>query len=619
MPGSLAAHAVLNQTPPLADYNLFTTDAALRAGVEREGAAAHSEELVRAGAAIGTAASFEDGRLANRYPPQLQSFNVQGERVDRVEFHPAWHALMQGIAARGYHSAPWARENGRAVAGAHVARAAGYLMQAQVECGTLCPTTMTYGAIAAMRRDCALSRDWLPRLLTREYDARDIPIEHKRGGLIGMGMTEKQGGSDVRANTTRAQRTADGSYRISGHKWFFSAPQCDAHLVLAQSEAGLSCFFMPRRLPDGTRNGIHIQRLKDKLGNRSNASSEVEFIDAWAQLLGEEGRGIPTILEMGTYTRLDCVIGSSGMMRHAVVQALHHAHHRRAFGAKLIEQPLMRSVLADLVLESEAATALALRLARAFDSERQDEIALRRALTPAAKFWVCKRGCELAAEAMEVLGGNGYTEELPSRAHGARDAGQFDLGGIGQHHVPGRAARLRQIARHLRAGARRARGGARPPSRFRCGVRALRRRARGAGADRDARAAPGASIRDPDAGKRAVGCGIGRRARFACRGRGVLRDPPGQRCGMGRRVRSERCRDGCRVAAAASLAGRGGAALAGIASAGATAFSRRHRRDSSSGRPLRANDRAPIRRSQPCKRARSAAAQAPRAGFGHIV
>jgi putative acyl-CoA dehydrogenase len=403
----------LNQTPPLTGYNLFTTDDALQEAIRREGAAAHLAELARAGAAVGTAASFDDGRLANRYPPVLHTFNVQGERVDTIEFHPAWHALMQGIAARGYHSAPWALEDGRSVAGAHVARAAGYLMQAQVECGTLCPTTMTYGAIAAMRRDAWLARDWLPHLITREYDPRDIPIEQKRGGLIGMGMTEKQGGSDVRANTTIAQRTADGSYRVTGHKWFFSAPQCDAHLVLAQSPGGLSCFFMPRRLPDGTRNGIFIQRLKDKLGNRSNASSEVEFIDAWAHLLGEEGRGIPTILEMGTYTRLDCVIGSSGMMRHAVVQAVHHARHRQAFGARLIDQPLMQSVLADLALESEAATALALRLARAFDSEAPSEIALRRALTSAAKFWVCKRGCELAAEAMEVLGGNGYTEELP--------------------------------------------------------------------------------------------------------------------------------------------------------------------------------------------------------------
>jgi len=272
---------------------------------------------------------------------------------------------------------------------------------------------MTYGAIAAMRRDAWLARDWVPRLATREYDPRDVPIEHKRGGLIGMGMTEKQGGSDVRANTTRAVRTADRTFRITGHKWFFSAPQCDAHLVLAQSDGGLSCFFMPRRLPDGSLNGIFVRRLKDKLGNRSNASAEVEFIDAWGHLMGEEGRGIPTILEMGTYTRLDCVTGTAGMMRQCVVQAIHHARHREAFGGLLVEQPLMRSVLADLALESEAATAISLRLARAFDSDAESEIALRRALTSAAKFWVCKRGCELAAEALEVLGGNGYTEELP--------------------------------------------------------------------------------------------------------------------------------------------------------------------------------------------------------------
>jgi putative acyl-CoA dehydrogenase len=404
--------AVPNQTPPLCDYNLFTTDEALAEAVKREGAGAHAVQLARDGAAIGCAASFEHGRLANRFPPVLQSFNVRGERIDALEFHPSWHALMEGIAARGYHSAPWARLGGRPVAGAHVARAAGYLMQAQVECGTLCPTTMTYGAIAALRRDPDLARDWVPRLLTRSYDSRDIPIDKKRGGLVGMGMTEKQGGSDVRTNTTRAERSADGSYRLNGHKWFFSAPQCDAHLVLAQSAAGLSCFFMPRRLPDGTRNGIFIQRLKDKLGNRSNASSEVEFVDAWATLLGEEGRGVPTILEMGTYTRLDCVLGSAGMMRQAVVQAVHHTRFRKAFGAPLREQPLMRSVLADLILESEAATALALRLARGFESDAASEATLRRALTSAAKFWVCKRGCELAAEAMEILGGNGYTEEL---------------------------------------------------------------------------------------------------------------------------------------------------------------------------------------------------------------
>src|SRR5258708_17492029 len=412
MEHTLATHTVFNDTPPLTNYNLFTTDPALQEAVRREGAGAAVPELAGAGAALGTEENYEHARLANRNTPVLHGFNVQGERIDSIEFHPSWHALMQGIAARGYHTGPWVRVDGRAIPGAHVARAAGYLMQAQVECGTLCPTTMTYGAVAAMRRDAWLNRDWVPRLLTRDYGPRDIPIDHKRGGLIGMGMTEKQGGSDVGANSSRALRSADGSHRITGHKWFFSAPQCDAHLVLAQTDRGLSCFFMPRRLPDGTLNGIYIQRLKDKLGNRSNASSEVEFVDAWATLLGEEGRGIPTILEMGTFTRLDCCTGSAGMMRQAVVQAFHHAHHRKAFGSLLIEQPLMRSVLADLALESEAATALSLRLARAFDSEEPEEIALRRALTSAAKFWVCKRGCELAAEAMEVLGGNGYTEEV---------------------------------------------------------------------------------------------------------------------------------------------------------------------------------------------------------------
>jgi putative acyl-CoA dehydrogenase len=411
MEHGLGTHLISNQTPPLTDYNLFDSDLSLQEAVQREGAASAMPELRAAGAALGTSTLFEHARLANRSTPILQSFNAQGERIDSIEFHPSWHALMQGITSRGLHSGPWAP--GAEKVGAHAARAAGYLMQAQIESGSLCPTTMTYGGIAAMRHDPLLASAWIPRLLNRDYDPRDIPFAQKRAGLIGMGMTEKQGGSDVRANTTRALRGADGSYRITGHKWFFSAPQCDAHLVLAQSNRGLSCFFMPRRLPDGTLNGIYIQRLKDKLGNRSNASSEVEFIDAWASLLGEEGRGVPTILEMGTYTRLDCCTGSAGMMRQAVVQSLHHCHHRKTFGAALIDQPLMRNVLADMVVESESATALSLRLARAFDSEHPREVALRRALTSAAKFWVCKRGCELAAEAMEVLGGNGYTEELP--------------------------------------------------------------------------------------------------------------------------------------------------------------------------------------------------------------
>jgi putative acyl-CoA dehydrogenase len=452
-------HTVFNQTPPLMDYNLFESDLALKQAVQREGAAWAAAELRQTGAELGSCTLYEHARLANRFTPVLHGFNAQGERIDSIEFHPSWHVLMQGIAARGYHSSPWVQGD-KALAGAHAARAAGYLMQAQIESGTLCPTTMTYGAIAAMRRDAWLAREWVPRLLTREYDARDIAFQEKRGGLIGMGMTEKQGGSDVRANTTRAEPSADGTYRITGHKWFFSAPQCDAHLVLAQTRAGLSCFFMPRRLPDGTLNGIYIQRLKDKLGNRSNASSEVEFIDAWATLLGEEGRGIPTILEMGTFTRLDCCTGSAGLMRQAVVQALHHARHRKAFGSRLIDQPLMRSVLADLALESEAATVLSLRLARAFDSEQSSEVTLRRALTSAAKFWVCKRGCELAAEAMEVLGGNGYTEELPL----ARIAREMPVNSIweGSGNIMcldvlrafGRSSATRDVVLHELSGAR---------------------------------------------------------------------------------------------------------------------------------------------------------------------
>ncbi|WP_374538797.1 isovaleryl-CoA dehydrogenase [Chitinimonas taiwanensis] len=402
-----ANHELFNQSPVLGDYNLFLADPALQEAAAREGAAWARDELVEIGAELGRLESFELGRLANQHPPQLRAFDAKGYRRDQVEFHPAWHTLMRGIAARGFHNRPWAEPR----AGAHVARAAGYLLQAQVEAGSLCPTTMTYGALPALARHTELARDWLPTLFSREYDPRDLPFADKRGGLIGMGMTEKQGGSDVRANTTRAEPQPDGSWRLSGHKWFFSAPQCDAHLVLAQAPQGLSCFFVPRWQPDGSKNPILIQRLKDKLGNRSNASSEVEFHAAYGLLLGEAGRGVPTILEMGTYTRLDCVLGTAGMMRQATSQAIHHARHRRAFGQRLVDQPLMRNVLADLALESEAALQLALRMARAFDTQDEDATLLRRLLTPAAKYWVCKRGPELAAEAMEVLGGNGYVEE----------------------------------------------------------------------------------------------------------------------------------------------------------------------------------------------------------------
>ena len=399
-------HEVFNQSPTLGDYNLYKADPALQEGAVREGAGWAGSSLQQIGTELGKAKTFDLGRLANQYPPQLRAFDAKGNRRDQVEFHPAWHTLMQGIAERGFHTGPWADPQ----PGAHVARAAGYLMQAQVEAGSLCPTTMTYGAIPAMARHEKLAADWLPTLFQCRYDARDLPFAQKQGGLIGMGMTEKQGGSDVRANTTVAVQ-ADGAYAINGHKWFFSAPQCDAHLVLAQAPGGLSCFFVPRWRPDGSKNPILIQRLKDKLGNKSNASSEVEFQGAYAMLLGEEGRGVPTILEMGTYTRLDCVLGTTGMMRQAVSQAIHHARHRGVFGKLLVDQPLMQNVLADMALEVEAAIALALRMARAFDGQDEGEILLRRLLTPAAKYWICKRGSELAAEAMEVMGGNGYVEE----------------------------------------------------------------------------------------------------------------------------------------------------------------------------------------------------------------
>jgi putative acyl-CoA dehydrogenase len=410
-----APDAVLNQVPPLAEGNAYTNDRALVEAVDREGVGAAADELTRIGATLADPQLALLARDANRFGPTWSSFDAQGHRVDRIDFHPAWHTLMTGVIERGLHSSPW--EAGRSHG--HTQRAAAYLMQARVELGTLCPTTMTYGSIAALRRDPDLSNEWLPKLLTREYDPRDLPLAEKRGALVGMGMTEKQGGSDVRANTTRAVATNDGTYRITGHKWFYSAPQCDAHLVLAYAtdaasdDEGLSCFVVPRYAPDDTKNAVLVQRLKDKVGNRSNASSEVEFHGAWARRLGDPGRGVPTILEMGTFTRLDCVLGTAGMMREAVVQAIHHARHRNVFGSALVEQPLMRSVLADLALESEAATALALRLAHAFDGSDELDLAYRRVMTSAAKFWVCKRGPELAAEAMEVLGGNGYVEEGP--------------------------------------------------------------------------------------------------------------------------------------------------------------------------------------------------------------
>ena len=403
-------HEVHNQSRPLQSYNAYSSNLPLQEAVRREGAAWAHGWLSERGAEVGSAVWIEHGRLANSCPPKPQIFDRFGKRLDEVEFHPSWHECLTWLKGHGCDAGPWADPK----SGAHVARAAAYVMFAEVECGSLCPTTMTYGAIPVLRRVAELGDKWLPKLLSRHYDRRFLPVEQKAGAMMGMGLTEKQGGSDVRANSTRAEPAGDGSWRLFGHKWFLSAPMCDAFLITAQSPQGLSCFFVPRFTPEGHRNEIRIQRLKDKLGDRSNASAEVEFWGSQAWLVGQEGRGIPTVLEMGVYTRLDCAIGSTGIMRAALSQALHHVSLRGAFGKLLRHHALMKNVLADMALETEAATALAMRLARAFDAQDSvEESLLRRVLTPVAKYWICKRCPALAAEAMEVLGGNGYVDESP--------------------------------------------------------------------------------------------------------------------------------------------------------------------------------------------------------------
>ncbi|ASL44205.1 Putative acyl-CoA dehydrogenase AidB [Burkholderia sp. AD24] len=414
-------HEVTNQVPPLANYNLFESDAALSAALERDGAQWHRDALLRHGAALTTPDTLALAELANRHTPELFTHNPRGERIDALEFHPSWHTLLSLLRREGLHALPFSDPQ----RGAMVARCAGYFLHAQIESGSLCPLTMTFASIPVLQREPALFGTLRDKLYARDHDPRDVPLSHKGSAMIGMGMTEKQGGSDVRSNQTRAYATAGSgrgaAYRLVGHKWFFSAPQCDAHLVLARTDEheGLSCFYVPRFAPDGRKNNVQIQRLKDKLGNRSNASSEVEFLDAFGILIGDEGRGVPTIIEMANYTRLDCVIGSAALMRAALVQAIHHARHRSAFGRQLAEQPLMRNVLADLALESEAATVLFMRLARAFESSADAsstssvERAWRRIVTPASKYWVCKRALEFTGEAMEVWGGNGYVETGP--------------------------------------------------------------------------------------------------------------------------------------------------------------------------------------------------------------
>jgi putative acyl-CoA dehydrogenase len=408
-------HEVLNQSTPLVDYNLFDTDPVLGEALYREGAGWAEDELRALGAKVGSEEVIAWGFLANEHRPVLHTHDRFGYRIDEVEFHSAWHRLLELSVGAGIAGRPWrASPSGN---GAHVARAAASLLTSQNEAGHGCPVTMTYASVPALRYQPELAAAWIPKITSDVYDARLLPMDQKKGVLLGMAMTEKQGGSDVRANTTRAVPTGragpGGEYLLTGHKWFCSAPMCDAFLVLAATDKGIGCFLAPRFLPDGKRNAFLFQRLKDKLGNRSNASSEVELDGAAAFMVGEDGHGVRTILEMASHTRLDCVIGSAALMRQALVQATHHVRERAAFGKKLIEQPLMQSVVADLVLESEAATMLAMRLARAYDAplDHPSEILFRRIATPVAKYWVCKRAIAHVAEALECLGGNGFIEE----------------------------------------------------------------------------------------------------------------------------------------------------------------------------------------------------------------
>ncbi|HYG91473.1 MAG TPA: isovaleryl-CoA dehydrogenase [Azospirillum sp.] len=410
---ALATHTVTNQPPDFAPRDLWQTDPALREAVRREGGGWAEDALAALGGEAGSERVMELGDLANRNPPVLRAFDRYGRRLDEVEFHPAYHALMDMALRHRIHAVAWSA--GRP--GGHVAHAAmGYLMT-QAEAGVLCPVAMTYAAVPALRRQPEVAAEWLPRILSDRYDPRSIPAAEKAGATIGMAMTEKQGGSDVRANTTRARPLGaggpGGEYALTGHKWFCSAPMSDAFLTLAHTERGLSCFLVPRWRPDGSRNVFRIQRLKDKLGNRSNASAEIEYDGTWAVMVGEDGRGVATIIDMVHHTRLDCGFAAAGLMRAAVAQALHHTAHRAAFGRPLIGQPLMRTVLADLALESEAAMALVLRVARAFDEGDADPEAraFARLAVAIAKYWITKRCPSLVYEALECHGGNGYVEE----------------------------------------------------------------------------------------------------------------------------------------------------------------------------------------------------------------
>ncbi len=411
---TVSNHEVANQPPPLVDYNVFEADLPLREAVRREGAEWAEQRITAVGAYAGSGDAQELGRLANENGPRLRTHDRYGNRVDEVEFHPAWHELLGEAVGHELHSSPWQDPR----PGAHVARGAAFMCMSQAEAGIGCPISMTYSVIPALRAQPELAAEWEPRFLSASYDPRNAPAPEKAGALAGMGMTEKQGGTDVRANTTVARAVNGGGpgaeYELTGHKWFMSAPMCDAFLVLAQAEGGISCFLFPRWTPDGERNRFRLQRLKDKLGNRSNASSEIEFDAASAWLVGEEGAGVRTIIEMVNHTRLDCVIGGATGMRAGVAQAINHASHRSVFGTVLAEQPLMRNVLADLCVESEAATISALRLARAYDEAiagDEESQNLKRVANAVLKYWICKRAPMHAGEALECLGGNGYVEE----------------------------------------------------------------------------------------------------------------------------------------------------------------------------------------------------------------
>lgn len=409
---SFATYEVFNQSPPFEDIDLFAVDRPLVDAVKANGGAAAERELSQFGKHWGSAAMADRGRVANENTPKLRSFDAKGNRRDQVEFHPAYHELMAHSAYAGLHNSTWTADGKPAGDAAEVIRAAKFYMASQVETGHLCPITMTRASVAALAMQPDLLARVMPVLSTKSYDPSFAPWWDKRGMTLGMGMTEKQGGTDVRANMTRAVR--DGAaYRITGHKWFMSAPMCDAFLVLAQAEAGLTCFFMPRFAPDGSVNAIQFQRLKDKLGNRSNASSEVEFAGAYAEAVGEEGKGIRTIIQMVQLTRQDCAIASVGLMRSGLAHALHHARHRSVFQKRLADQPLMQAVLSDMALHVEASTALAMRLCRAFDRTPREPAAAAymRLLTPAIKYWTCKSAPSFLYEAMECLGGNGYVED----------------------------------------------------------------------------------------------------------------------------------------------------------------------------------------------------------------